>query len=31
MRQKKQRQNKIEVVEDFINLVGVSLEKKFGI
>lgn len=31
MRQKKQRQNKIEVVEDFINLTGISLEKRFGV
>ena len=31
MRQKKQRQNKVEVVKDFINVAGVSLEKRFGL
>ena len=31
MRQKKQRQNKVEVVKDFIDVAGVSLEKRFGL
>tara|TARA_Y100000004_G_C8914008_1_gene412210 strand:- start:1053 stop:1385 length:333 start_codon:yes stop_codon:yes gene_type:complete len=31
MRQKKQRQNKVDVVKDFIDVAGVSLEKRFGL
>ena len=31
MRQKKQRQNKVEIVKDFIDVAGVSLEKRFGL
>ena len=31
MRQKKQRQNKVDVVKDFIDITGIALEKKFGL
>jgi len=30
MPQKKQRQNKVDVVKDFIDICGVELEKRFG-
>tara|TARA_R110002020_G_scaffold391929_1_gene602315 strand:+ start:298 stop:630 length:333 start_codon:yes stop_codon:yes gene_type:complete len=31
MGQKKQRQNKIDVVKDFVEIAGVMLEKRFGL
>ena len=31
MRQKKQRQNKVDVVKDFIDVAGKNLEKRFGL
>ena len=30
MPQKKERQNKVDVVKDFIDICGVELEKRFG-
>ena len=31
MAQKKQRQNKLDVVKDFVETAGVMLEKRFGL
>ena len=31
MRQKKQRQNKVDVVKDFIEIAGTSLQKRYGL